>query len=212
MAHGRNKERAAPGEAGVTAPPEEGREKGEGTKRRLAAIVAALEDIAYGQELILARIQALSEELAEQKRLVEKLTNGSANRPSVTAEAAPVSPARLFSTIVPDLHNPDSGRLDAKRVSDTFGITLSRLSRVLGRNLSTVSKTPDAEALQDRLVAFERIATALQQLGWSLDRIRIWTKTPAPLSDGRTPGDLISEGLAVVLAQRLEDLVEAGAE
>jgi hypothetical protein len=216
MARGRDKERPAKENAtsggGSETAVDEGKDKGEGGKRRLAAIAATLEDIVYAQELLLTRVQNLTEQLADQRRLLERLA---ARRPAATddapgATAAP--PASVFAGIVPELHNAQTGRLDAKRVSEAFGITLSQLSRVLGRNLSTVSKTPDAEALQDRLCAFERIATALLQLGWPLDRLRIWTRTPGPLSDGRTPGDLISEGLAVVLAQRLEDSIAAGPE
>ncbi len=185
----------------------------DGKKRRLAKIAATLEDLVYGQEMLLAKIHELADQIAEQKRLIRKLTAPAAGaEPAQAAPAAIEAPSKVFGAIVPEMHNPASGRLDARRVAAAFGLTLSLLARVLGRNLSTVSKTPDADALQDRLAAFERIASALVRLGLPQDQARIWAKTPGPMWDGRTPEAFISEGLAVVVAQRLEDSIEEDGE
>ena len=49
-----------------------------------------------------------------------------------------------------------NGNLSAERVAKLFGISLSQLAGWLGRSKQTVSKTPDADSLQNALGYFER--------------------------------------------------------
>src|SRR5438477_7367891 len=62
------------------------------------------------------------------------------------------------------LHDPESGRLNAKRVATLFGLSLRETASLLGQKPQAVSKTPDAPSLQPALAAFERIAALLASL------------------------------------------------
>jgi hypothetical protein len=111
----------------------------------------------------------------------------------------------VFRHLVVDLHDPGSGRLDAKRISAVFGLPLSGVARIIGRELSAVHKTPDALSLQPGLAIFERIAAPLLYQAGSLDRLRIWLNAPNPELEGATPLALLKSGEGEVVAELLED-------
>lgn len=165
--------------------------RAEETNRRLAEIGEMIADLVHGQDLLAHAVSAFSTQLSEQRRVLDQLVaRGPAGGDG--PEAQPGRPAPL-ANVVSELHCPTSGRLDAKRAAEVFGLTLSEMARVLGRNLSTVSKTPDAPAIQDGLSAFERIAARLVADGCEVASIRMWAKTPSAAYAGRPPHDLICE-------------------
>jgi hypothetical protein len=110
-----------------------------------------------------------------------------------------------FRHVVIDLHEPSSGRLDAKRVGALFGLPLSAISRIVGRELSAVHKTPDAISLQPTLALFERIAAPLLTLSGSPENFRIWLNAPNPELEGKTPLHLLKNGEGAIVAELLED-------
>ncbi len=58
-----------------------------------------------------------------------------------------------------------SGRLSARRVAAAFGISIAELAeKILGRSRQAVSKTDDAESLQQALRPFEKVARLLAVL------------------------------------------------
>ncbi len=61
---------------------------------------------------------------------------------------------RSFVEPVPALRNSKSGRLDAERIAESFGIALSDVARAVNKSYSTVHKTPDSLALQNALYPF----------------------------------------------------------
>src|SRR5438132_8597688 len=72
-----------------------------------------------------------------------------------------------------------NGNLSAERVAKLFGISLSQLAGWLGRSKQTVSKTPDADSLQNALGYFERVARL--RLAMESDaEIRKWLRMPHP--------------------------------
>ena len=74
----------------------------------------------------------------------------------------------------------DNGRLDARKVAKTFGISVSELGRQIGiKNRQTISKTPDAEALQPLLRPYEKIARLRTVL--SDADFKAWLNTPNEL-------------------------------
>lgn len=120
---------------------------------------------------------------------------------SVSGTSAP----QAMRHLVPEIHNPSTGRIDAKKVAALLGVPLAETARILGRNLSTVHKTPGAQALQPRLAKLEQILAALHRLAGSNENLRIWLKAPNPELDGRTPIDLLNDGKMEVVAGLLED-------
>lgn len=119
------------------------------------------------------------------------------------AKAQRAGPVPVWS--VPELRSDDSGRIDAALVAKHFGWTLTQLSRGFGRSLQTVSKTPDAPALQKRLEKLERVALLARKLAADTPSgLRKWLNAPSPDLDGEKPGVVLLQDPDVVL-QWLED-------
>lgn len=113
----------------------------------------------------------------------------------------------IFYNVVPEFHDPGSGRLDAKRITAFFRFPLNTLARLLGRELSTVSKTPDAPAIQPGLTVFEHIAAALLYLTGSEEGGRMWLNASNAELEGHTPIGLIQSGRAAVVANVLDSVL-----
>jgi hypothetical protein len=111
---------------------------------------------------------------------------------------------RLFAHIVPELRSNRSQRLDARQVTDFFGLTLADVARVLGRPPSSVHRTPDAPSLQEGLEIFERMASALLKLAGSWELARLWLNARNAALD-MAPIDAIRQGHGRVVIGLLED-------
>lgn len=98
-----------------------------------------------------------------------------------------------------------SGRLDAARVAEVFGLSVSELSGLLGKSRQAVSKTPDAESLQHLLRPYERAARLRAIL--SASDFRAWLNLANGRLDGATPIEVARAGRISVLADLTEDLL-----
>jgi len=110
-----------------------------------------------------------------------------------------------WAALLPELHNPASGRLDARRIAAWLGLPLKTLAPSLERAYATVHKTPDAPGLQPGLRVYLRIASALTHLAGSQAGAQVWLNAPNPDLDGAVPLALLQEGHAETIAQLLED-------
>lgn len=118
-------------------------------------------------------------------------------------EAAPAtSPALAHAA--PELRAA-SGRLDAKRIAEHFGLRLKALATMVGRAYPAVQKTPDAPALQAKLEPFARIALAADRLLDGAVGLRAWLNAPHPDLDGASPLEVLESGKPEVLVDMLED-------
>jgi DNA-binding protein HU-beta len=97
------------------------------------------------------------------------------------------------------LHDPDTGRVNAVRVARYLKESLAFMAAALGRNYSTVVKTPAAMTLQERLRDFKRIIEVLEHVLGGAERMRIWMNTPHPDLDDETPRDVIASGKVAVV-------------
>jgi DNA-binding response OmpR family regulator len=113
-----------------------------------------------------------------------------------------------ISHLVEKLHDPKNGQLNAKEVSRFFGLSLAKLSRILGRGVSTVHKTPSAPALQEALVPFEAMASGLLRLTGSEQRARMWLHSSNPALEEHAPIEWLRSGKVVDLARFIQDLLE----
>jgi len=84
-----------------------------------------------------------------------------------------------------------NGNLSAAAIAKVFGISLNQLARWLGRTRQALSKTPDADSLQNDLAYFERVARLRVALK-SEDAFRKWLRTPNDQLDGATPLSLMA--------------------
>jgi CheY-like chemotaxis protein len=116
-----------------------------------------------------------------------------------------VRPPKLSLSTAAELHNPRSGRLDAGRVAEFFGLAPARLAKILGRSPQALHKTPDAESLQEHLAVFARIATSLLSAFKGREGARIWLNSPHPDLDETRPIELLKKKKPDVVAELLED-------
>lgn len=128
-----------------------------------------------------------------------------ATREDLARAPAGLASGLAFRHLVPAIHDPDSGRLDAKKISALFGMTLADIARLLGRDLSAVHKTPAAPSLQPRLALFERVGAPLLYLAGSPENLRVWLNAPNPDLEGEAPLALLKNGEGEVVAELLED-------
>lgn len=110
--------------------------------------------------------------------------------------------------ILPELHDPANGRVDAKKIADYLAISLSKLSAPLGVDYGTVHKTPSAERLQPALRPIKRSLEILSQAIGNQKTVRAWLNIPHPFLDKKTPLQIIQEGHADQLETILENAVE----
>lgn len=121
--------------------------------------------------------------------------------------AVPTPHTPSFSDLLPELHDPRSGRLDARRLAAWFGLPLTALAYALGREYTTVHRTPAGRALQDGLRVYLRIASALHRLVGSPAAARVWLNAPNPDLGRETPRTLMEQSVSdsEVVAELLED-------
>ncbi len=110
----------------------------------------------------------------------------------------------LTAHLLPDLNDPATGRLDAKRIANHLAIPLSSLAEAIGRSDSAVHKSPAAPSLQELLVPIARSLVILSRLLRQREHVLAWLNSPHPDLGSRTPLSLILSGKASTVAQMLE--------
>lgn len=125
--------------------------------------------------------------------------------PTSPPRISPLDPFQGVMEVTRDLRVAN-GNLAADRVAKLFGIPLSRLAEWLGRTKQAVSKTPDADSLQDSLGYFERIAR-LRLVTKGDAEFRQWLRTPHPSVAGKNPMELLARGEWQALADFVDDIL-----
>jgi CheY-like chemotaxis protein len=115
------------------------------------------------------------------------------------------APKALKVKHIEELRNDDSGRLDAKKVSDVFGLPVTTIASCIGKPRATVDKTPDSIAVQPGLHHFERLAGSLLAITGSMKGLKIWLNSPNTEFEGHTPQDVIKLGQIKMLADWMDD-------
>lgn len=121
------------------------------------------------------------------------------------AKAFPQQPR----VVLPELHDPNTGRLNAEKIAGYLGIPLSKLASGLKVNYGTVHKTPSAESLQSALRPVKRSLEILTEVVGGRETVLAWLNSPHPDLDKKTPLQLIQEGRAEELEAILENAVAA---
>jgi DNA-binding NtrC family response regulator len=105
----------------------------------------------------------------------------------------------------PELHDPESGRIDAANVADFLAIPLSQLAEALGALYATVHKTPAGVGLQKSLRPIKRGIELVTRVTRNASEARMWLNTPHPDLRGETPLEVILAGRANALVTILEN-------
>lgn len=99
-----------------------------------------------------------------------------------------------------DLHDPKSGRLDARRIATYLQISLSSLAPATGRSVAGIHKAPAAESLQEVMAPVAQTISLLSEILQSKEYVRTWLRSPHPDLGNQIPMKLILAGHAVEVA------------
>jgi DNA-binding response OmpR family regulator len=127
---------------------------------------------------------------------------------AVTAAGRTV-PSRVAIKIwLPQLHDPQTGRIAADKVAKHLAIPLKQLADAVGANYATVHKTPAADSLQSALIPLKRSLEILHELLRDPAAEKAWLNTSHPDLGMRTPLQVILEGNGKALWTILENALE----
>lgn len=112
-----------------------------------------------------------------------------------------------FAVPLPQLHHPESGRIDAMKVAEYLAIPLSDLAQALDAKYPSVHKTPDAATIQRRLAPFKRILELISRVTRNRREARAWLNNPHPDLGDRTPIDVMLTGHAGAVVTLLENAI-----
>ncbi len=130
-------------------------------------------------------------------RMIEKIKRGPPKK------APQLKKAPLARHVLVDLHDPKSGRLDAKRLAAYLQIPLSSLAAATGRSVAAIHKSPAADSLQQSLAPIAQTISLLSEILQSKEHVRAWLHSPHPDLGNRIPMRLILEGHAIAVADLL---------
>lgn len=98
--------------------------------------------------------------------------------------------------------------MDAARVAEYLGVPLKLLVEALGRNYSTVHRTPAALAIQEPLCSIKRSLVILEDVLGDRSSALIWLNSPHPDLGQRTPMSVLLEGRTQVVEGMLQAALE----
>lgn len=114
----------------------------------------------------------------------------------------------ILGHTTPEVFNPESGRVDARRFAEYLHIGTVEISSILGVNDRTLRKTPDSRTIQVPLKKILRVVDGLNRLtGHDDGQVRIWLNAPHPDLDGMSPLDLMKSGKIDVILDLVEDML-----
>jgi hypothetical protein len=95
---------------------------------------------------------------------------------------------QVLEHIILDAHNPETGRLDALRLTQTLAISTEEIAQILDYTARGVRANPDSVRIQPQLGELVKLVNRLRRLfDGSLEHTRIWLKAPHPFLADRTP-------------------------
>ena len=113
-------------------------------------------------------------------------------------------PAPL-QVLLPELHDPVNGRIDAQKLAVYLGVPLQQLAVGLQLNYKTLHRTPSAAAFQGQLKPVKRTVEMLHQFFSKPETVRVWLNTPHPDLDGDTALETILANHAGAVLRILEN-------
>jgi CheY-like chemotaxis protein len=104
-----------------------------------------------------------------------------------------------------ELHDPESGRIDAQAVADFLDVPLAKLAGALGVKYPALHKTPSALGLQEKLRPIKQSIDLVSRITVSKSDARAWLNNPHPDLGGSTPMETILDGEAAAVATLLDN-------
>jgi DNA-binding response OmpR family regulator len=140
------------------------------------------------------------------KALLGRLRGILARRTPKARQPARIPPAvhSVNAHVLPELHNPETGRLDASRIASYLGTPLSNFAKFSQASVAGLHKSPASVSVQPHLAPIARSLAILTQLLTTKENVLAWMNSPHPDLGSETPIHVILEGKAQVVADLLE--------
>jgi hypothetical protein len=169
----------------------------------LASLLTKLSEEKSQMERLLARV----EEVLRAASAPGKAGRGAESTGPGVAPAGkcPLDQVKAVMESTADLREAN-GNLSAVRVAKVYGVSLSQLAGWLGRTKQAMSKTPDADSLQEALGYFERVGR-LRMITKGDAEFRKWLRTRHELLDNAPPLELMAKGEWQALVDYVEDIL-----
>ena len=113
----------------------------------------------------------------------------------------------IEEAFVENFHDPRSGRLDARRVAEAYGVSISALAQALKITQSALSKRRTAMAAQAGLRELEFVWGSLRDVLGTDERVRAWLNSKRPDLGDQAPIELLIGGSAEALANYIRSVV-----
>jgi DNA-binding response OmpR family regulator len=110
----------------------------------------------------------------------------------------------VSSHVLAELHDPETGRLDASRIASFLGAPLSSFAKFSEVSVAGLHKSPRSVSVQPHLIPIARSLAILTQLLSTKESVLAWMNSPHPDLGGQTPLQLVLEGKAQVVTDLLE--------
>ena len=161
--------------------------------------IRLLESISYPERV----------EISEDPRQVSGLLDNVAAKIEVLSKQKPrSSPLDAVKEVVAATSRlrQKNGNLSAIPIAKLYGVSVAQLADWLGRSRQAVSRTPDAESLQDKLEYFERVARLLTVLPRE-EEFRKWLRMRNPNLSNESPMEWITQKRWQALADFVDDIL-----
>lgn len=169
------------------------------TTVRLSKTKSELTELQARAEDTLRQVRANQKELESLIGLLRSAVGQKTPRPG------PLDEVQQLVQATEDLRT-SNGNLSAELIAKVYGVSLSELAGWLRKSRQTVSKTPDADALQAPLGYFERVAR-LRAVVKTDAGFRKWLRTANDHLDNESPLELLRKGEWQVLTDYVDDLL-----
>lgn len=113
-----------------------------------------------------------------------------------------------IDTLGDELRDDTTGKLDAKKVGELFGIKIPAIAEAVGVSRQSLSDNPVSEKAQPVLKQFERVARlrSMPQFEEPAD-FRKWFRRPLPVFSNKSAEDIFKEGELETVASVVDQLL-----
>jgi hypothetical protein len=146
------------------------------------------------------QLKEIKMKVAAMEALLDEMRAAEASSPQPSA----LDDVQELLKVTEDLR-ASSGKLSAEAVAKVFGVSVNELAGWLGRSRQSLSKTPDADSIQNDLAFFEHVARLRAVVKG--DHFRKWLRMSNDQLDGESPLELLAAGNRQVVVDFVEDIL-----
>ena len=95
--------------------------------------------------------------------------------------------------LLPQVRDPETGRIHAGKLARALGVRKAQLARALGVDRRLLSSKPTAPKIQQRAAVLERALAILVDYLGDEETARMWFHAPHPSLEGRTAWEVCED-------------------